>query len=138
MNRKADTGEGIYNNLVYFIVGIFVFFVLLVFVNSQKSGAATWEDYYAKEIVKVIDLAKPGDQIKIDVQKPTTIAKKNKMGNLTDIFSFNNQVKDVCVKLKAGRKSCYGYFNEINVSNYSIEFGVPGNILLIKMQESSK
>jgi len=80
------------------------------------NGAAIWEDYYAKDVVSVIDSAKPGDVIILDVQKATEIAKKNKITSFEEIFQFDNMKGELCVKLSRGRASCYSYFNNVNVA----------------------
>ena len=116
MNKKAQATDILFDNIIYLFVLIIFFIAMLVFVNSQMNGATLWEDYYAKEIVKVIDSSMPGDQIAIDVHKATEIAMKNKIDNFEDIFSFDNSRNEVCVKLSKGRANCYNYFNSVNVS----------------------
>jgi len=121
VNKKARIGDIVMDNIIYLILLIIFFIGMLAFVNNKMNGAAVWEDYYAKEIVKVIDSSKPGDDIIIDVHKATEIAKKNKIDN-EEIFSFTNFQNKVCVKLSAGRAGCYSYFNDVNVG-----ISPPGN-----------
>ena len=115
MNKKAKVGDIVMDNVIYLILLIIFFVGMLAFVNSKMNGAAVWEDYYAKEIVKIIDVSKPGDEIVLDVHKATEIAAKNKIANFEKIFSFDNQKNEVCVQLSLGRASCYSYFNKVNV-----------------------
>lgn len=114
MNKRASSI--LYTNVLFLIILIVFFVGMLSFVYSKMNSASVWEDYYAKEIVKVIDLSKPGDTIVIDVQRATEIAQKNKIANFEQIFSFDNFNNEVCVKLSLGRASCYNYFNDVNVA----------------------
>jgi hypothetical protein len=110
---------------------------MIAFVYSKMNGAAIWEDYYAKEVVSVVDLAKPGDVIILDVQKATLLAQKNKIKNFEDIFQFDNIKNEVCVKLSVGRASCFNFFNDVNVgiesNNKWIQYDYPVNRLHIKI-----
>ncbi len=141
MNRKATVGDIVMDNIVYLIILIIFFVGMLAFVYSKMNGAAVWEDYYAKEIVKVIDLSKPGDEIVLDVHKATEIAQKNKV-DFESIFKFDNIKNEVCVKLSAGRASCYGYFNNVDVAitsgNKLIFLAEPVNRLHISIKEGGK
>ncbi|MEM4259168.1 MAG: hypothetical protein QXS38_00175 [Candidatus Pacearchaeota archaeon] len=114
MDKKAKIGDIVMDNIVYLIILIIFFAGMMTFVYSKMNGAAVWEDYYAKEIVKVIDLSEPGDEITLDVHKATEIAQKNKV-DFDKIFSFDNLRNEVCVRLSAGRASCYYYFNNVSV-----------------------
>ena len=104
------------DNIIYLVLLIIFFGGMMAFVYSKTNGAPVWEDYYAKEIVKVIDLAKPRDVIYLDVHRATEIAKKNNVANFEDIFKFDNLNNQVCVKLSLGKASCFNYFNKVSVS----------------------
>lgn len=122
MKKKADSIlEG---TIIYIILLILATAPLAYFVWDQYNGASIWADFYAKEISRVINLAEPGDEISIDVQTATEVAVKNKIPRLDDIVIFDNAKNEVCVKLSPGRKSCYYYFNEVDVSNWEIKRGL--------------
>ncbi len=135
MNKRAETGELIKDTAVYLILLVLFFAGMVFFVFSQKDGAAAWSDIYAKEIVKVINLAEPGDEIELDVQKITGIAIQNEV-NVDKIFYFDNEKKEVCVRLTTGRRSCYGYFNDVKITHDKLELGVPINILSFKIEKN--
>ena len=120
MNKKAKMST-LMKNLIYSIV-LIIFFAGMLLVANKANGASVWEDYYAKEVAKAINAAEPGDNLMLDVQGATEIAKKNKISNFEEIFSFDNFRNEVCVKLSRGMASCYNYFNEVNVAITS-----PGN-----------
>ena len=120
MNNKGETN--ILKDPVVYLILIVIFFVgMLFFVLQYEAGGIVWEDYYAKEIVKIIDFSKPGDKIEIDVHKATEIAKDNEVSSFSEIFQVNNKDKEVCVKLSKGRKTCYSYFNDVDVVNLELK-----------------
>lgn len=122
MNKKASMGGILRSNAIYIFLLIVFFVGMRAFIINSVNSASIWEDYYAKEIAKVIDMAEPGDEIVLDVHKATEVAKKNNIANFEEIFSFNNLDNEVCVKLSLGRASCYNYFNDVGAT-YSKDSG---------------
>ena len=108
------------DNIIYLILLIIFFFGMMTFVYSKMNGAAVWEDYYAKEIAKVIDRAEPGAYV-LDVHKATEVAKNNNLADFNEIFSFDNLNNEICVKLSRGRASCYNYFGDVSVVRTSAD-----------------
>jgi len=139
MNKKARIGDIMMDNVIYLILLIIFFAGMFTFVNSKTGGASFWEDYYAKEITRVVDSSMPGDIIYLDVQKATEIAQGNKITNFEDMFKFNNLENEVCVKLSRGRASCFNYFNDVSVtfddSGRFVHYAEPVNRLHIKIIE---
>ena len=87
MNKKAGVGDNILNNVVYLLLAVVFLVGMLSFVNAQRNNGAILADYCAKQIANAINLAQPGDEISIDVHKPTTIAVKNKIINKDEILN---------------------------------------------------
>jgi hypothetical protein len=131
MNKKA-----LFNltaNEVAYVILLALAVVLTFMVIWKYTGnAGTWQEYYAKEIVRVIDASKPGDNIGLDVQKGTEVAKRNGVDLLKgNMFNFDSKNQEVCVLLSKGSATCYSYFNYVTIVSDSqpIEFGVPNNVL---------
>jgi len=120
MNKRGEEEKAMRINLVYLILLIIFVVGMFLFVGQQRDGAGIWEDYYAKEIVKVINLAEPGDEISIDVTQGTKIALEGEVGR-SKIFVVKNEDNEVCVQLNQGKKTCYNYFNDVDVE-YKLEF----------------
>lgn len=139
MNKKGEGfGLLLWENVIYLILLALTIFIVIAFINAQSNGAAVWEDYYAKEIIKVINFANPGEEISIDVQKATRIAKENGVKSYGEIFDFDNLRNEACVKLSAGRKTCYYYSNEVDIIDKDLKLGVPGNVLNFKIKDVAK
>lgn len=137
MNRKAETEETTRSNLFYLIPAIAIFLSLLFFLRGQMNGAAHWGEYYAKGVSLLIESSSPGDEIRLDIDTATKIAKSNGVP-FQDVFSFDNQENRVCVKLEAGQRTCYNYFNNVNVVSQDLQLGVGEegtNILIFKVVE---
>jgi len=130
VNRRGEGGEDFFLDNVVFLILLVIFFVgMLYFIFQQQEGAGVWEDYYVKEIVKVIDFSDAGDKACMDVHKATEIAKKNNVASFSEIFRIDNTTNEVCVKLSRGRKTCFNYFNDIDIVNIDLKLGIPGNVL---------
>lgn len=119
-----DGGEGfgdlLFSNVMYIILVVLFFSGMLWYVGSQADGAVIWEDYYVKEIVKVVDFGNVGDDVCLDVHKATKIAKKNSI-EFNDIFKIDNTKDEVCVKLINGGGTCLSYFNNVGVINLKLK-----------------
>jgi len=134
MNKKAAIGDLIKDNAIYLILLTLFVIGMFAFVYQKKDNAVFWEEYYAKEIAKVIELSEPGDEISLDVQKITEIASANKVKDLNSIFIFGDN--EVCIKLNVGDyRSCYKYLNEVIVYSPKIKFADPINKLEFKIKE---
>src|SRR3989344_8693837 len=93
MNKKGDTNTWV--SFSFLIISVVFIIAFVIFIRRQMNGAAVWEDYYAKEIVKVINLAKPGDVIELNVHQGTVSAKKNNVNTYGDLFRIDNTHKEV-------------------------------------------
>jgi len=136
MNKKAGLGETLWNNSVYLILLVLFVVVMVGHVWLQMSGAEIWSQYYSKEISKVINLAQPNDEITLDVHKATKIAVDHNV-NEQEIFSFDNEKNEVCIKLTKNRKTCYSYFNQVDIVDYRVRPTLDTNVLTLKIVEKT-
>lgn len=132
MNKRA-LSEVLWNNVLYLIILIFFIIGIFMFISDQWNGAAIREDYYAKEIVRIINLAEPGDVVTLNVQKATEIGKKNNV-DFNDMFRIDNEHKEICVRLSSSRRTCYSYFNDVSIDKSEVRLGVPENILYFEVR----
>ena len=120
MNNKAS--QTLKDNLVYLILLLLFLLADGYFVWSQFSGASTWADYHAKETSRIINLASPGDNVTLDIHKATVVAQKNGLKDFQkEIFQIDNPNNELCFKLSLGRKTCYHFFNDVDIINDHIE-----------------
>jgi hypothetical protein len=135
MDKKGD--QALLNNVVYMVLVALAIVGIFAVINAQKNASGVWEEYYSKEIVKVINLARPGDLIVLDVHKATEIALDKGIG-FEEIFSFGDN--EACTKL-GSRKSCYSYFNNVQIEKVDekwINLQGERNVLKIKVVSGDK
>ena len=121
-----------FKEIIPLILIAFAAALIFAVIWQHTNNASNWQDYYAKELVRIIDSSKPGDNVSMDVQKGTEIAKTSGLDLLNDkLFDFNSMNHEVCVKLGKGSPTCYSYFNDVTIltSAQPIEFGMPTNTL---------
>ncbi len=131
MNKKGT--NIILDNAIYIVLAVIFFSMTMYFLGNFKFATSFYEDYYSKEITKVINMAKPGDEVVLDVHKATEIAQKQTLGSYSEIFQFDNVNNEVCVKLSKGRKKCYSYFNDVSIVNDELRLADPINVLSFKV-----
>ena len=110
MNKKADI---LMENVIFFIIIAVFFAAMFIFVARAGSQVTINEQIYAKQIALVIDKAKPGTQINLDISKLYEIANKNKFaGEIVKIDNENNKVQ---VRLVQGKGYEFEFFNNAEV-----------------------
>lgn len=122
MNKKGNAGDNLLLWYVaYIILGVIFFSMTYYWVYSYSGGAALMEDFYAKEIVRVLNDAAPGQEVYLDVSPATKIAFKNGLKE-QNIFFFDNVKHSVGVSLTPKSGTVYPYFNDVIVrQDYKVE-----------------
>jgi hypothetical protein len=114
MNKGGEFGDILKDNVIFLILLALYVVGIGLHIAQQEDGAGVWENYYSKEIVKFVNFAEVGDEICLDVNEGVKIAINNEVSK-SQIFSADNRKNEICVKLSQGRKSCFSYFNEVDV-----------------------
>lgn len=113
--KKSKKGDILIENVVFILLNAVFIFVLILFLIKQGQGAIILEQTYAKEIALLADSAKPGMQIRVDMEKGMKIAEKNKF-DFRRIVNVNGNV--VQVKLNDDTGYTYSFFNDVNLQVY--------------------
>lgn len=124
-------------NLIYILIAVAFIATLSIFVWDQMGGASVWADYYSKEISRIINSAEPGQTITLDIHKATEIAHSNQITRLKEVIQFDNPASQVCVKLSQNRKSCYYYFNNVDIVEPEMIIGRPINLIKFHVREKT-
>lgn len=139
MNKKGSLPDMSIDNVVYIVLIVLFFILMFYYIDGQREGADLWADYYSKRITNLINIAEPGSEIKINVQKISSIAKDNEIAKLSDMIDVNNEDRRVCVKLSKGRASCSYFYNEVEVRDIKLALAQPDvNIFSFKIGERMK
>lgn len=126
--KDRSASSILFSPLIFIILNLLFIGVLLVFVFNSASGAVIYEEAYAKEIVLIIDSAKPNMEILLDIKEPLKIAKKNqKIGESISLDNVNNEIK---VSLAERGGYVQKYFTD-----YLVDMKIQDNFLLIKISE---
>jgi hypothetical protein len=129
MNKKAAMPSILQSNVIYVLfTGLFVIGIFMA-IYYYRDNANTWEEIYAKEIARMINLAEPGDIIAIDIHKGSLVARKQGFNEYSSIISFDNPRREIVVKLRKLGETRFSYVNNVLIENVSIELGVPTNVL---------
>jgi len=106
----------IYENLIFIALNLTFFVVMLIFVNQTRDGI--YEHMYAKRIALLIDEAKPGTSIIINLQKLSDKFKELKDKNFLDVVRIDEKEKRVIFEIKEPGYS-YNYFNDAKIEIFS-------------------
>ncbi len=140
-NKKGDSSSNpLWNNIFYLIIIVVVAGVFLGFVSNQKEAAGMWEDFYSKEISRVINSAVAGSEVSIDVTKAISVAERRGK-NFGEIFYFDNEKKEVFVSLRNNGGKRYSFFNDVAIADWNVELssgGADKSRLHFKVIESRK
>jgi len=102
-------------NVIFIILNILFLAILILFLLKQGQGAILLEQSYAKQIALLIDSAKPGMTIILDMSKAKDLAEKNNI-EFKDIVTKIDNI--ITVKLSEKGGYSYSYFNDVDVSLY--------------------
>jgi len=111
-NKKAAI---LMENVIFIILNVLFLTILILFLLRQGQGAVLLEQSYAKQIALLIDSAKPGMTIILDMGKAKELAEKKGL-EFKDIVIHTNNV--ITVKLSEKGGYSYSYFNDVDVTLY--------------------
>lgn len=113
--KKAELLVG---NVVYIILNLVFLAILILFIMKQGAGAVVLEQSYAKQIALLIDSAKPGMVLKINMEDAKELAESNNIAFLQTV-----KIEDNLVIVQLSQKGGYSYsfFNDVAVTAYPDE-----------------
>ena len=113
MVEEGEEGEELEaENVIFFILNLVFIIMMLIFVARTGSGASIYEEIYAKKIALMIDEAKAGTTIEIDIAKLIEVAKKN---DAQAKFNIDEENKKVSVYLAQGGGFSFNYFSSYKI-----------------------
>ncbi len=139
MNNKGEGGI-LTNNLMYIILFLVFFMLMFYYAIGYQDGASVWEDFYTKEIVKIINELEPGTEVYLDVTKLTDIAFRNGKTK-KEIIYFDNVENSVIVSLNKGSGTKFNFYNDVVISEPEIKLisgGPKTNQLYFKVVETQR
>jgi len=109
---KKKRGELLVENIIFIVLNVAFLSILVVFLLNQSSSEVLLEDAYSKNIALLVDSARPGDIMTINMDKAFEISKKEGIDFL-DVVQVTGNIVSVNLDGKKGRE--YSFFQEYNV-----------------------
>lgn len=112
---KNKKGTDILNStLIFLLLNVVFFAIMFGFVARAGSGATIIEQTYAKQIALIIDQAKPGTNIDINIEEVYEMADKNKFSR-QNVIKIDNEENKVYVQVSEERGYSYNFFNSADI-----------------------
>jgi len=116
MNKiRGKGGDILIGDVIFLVLNLVFLTILIIFVVSKTNDAARLEEVYAKQAALIIDSAKPGMTIYLDMKKGIEKAIDENQ-NIASLITINENV--VTVKLRDKGGYSYSFFNDVDASVY--------------------
>ncbi len=109
---KNKRGNILIENIIFIVLNVLFLTILVLFLFSKIGSAAVLEEKYAKQIALIIDSAKPGMTIHLNMED--AISKADKEGWTDNIVIREGNV--ITVKLREKGGYSYSFFNDVEVN----------------------
>ena len=113
--RTGKKGDILVGDVIFLVLNLIFLVILIIFVVSKTNDASRFEEIYAKQIALIIDSAKPGMTIYLNMEDAIEKAMDENQ-NIGTLVRINGNM--VTVKLKEKGEYSYSFFNDVNVSAY--------------------
>ncbi|MEX2017201.1 MAG: hypothetical protein WD876_01900, partial [Candidatus Pacearchaeota archaeon] len=117
----GKNGDMLVGDVIFIVLNVIFIAILIFFIVTKTNDAAIIEEKYAKQIALLIDSAKPGMRIHLNMEDAIEKAvdeNQNIGAGLLDIVKIDNERNIVTVKLREKGGYSYSFFNEVNASAY--------------------
>lgn len=130
MEKKAQI---LVSNLVFIILNLIFLTILVLYITKQGNGAINLEQSSAKQIALILDSAKPGMIIKLNMEKAEKLSEKNGF-DFDKVVVINKNLVKVKLSEKGGAE--YSFFNDVQVNSYPDKDGI--YIFVINEKDENK
>lgn len=123
--EKKKRGKILVENVMFIVLNLVFLTILILFLVLKTGDAAPAEERYAKQIALMLDAARPGAQIILDMEDIKD--KKEENWDIDNVVSIEDNV--VRVRLGEGKGYSYSFFSDDEVSyqlypNWLLEINV--------------
>lgn len=115
MKRISKRGNILTENIIFLVLNLIFLTILILFLFSQMGDAAVLEEKYSKQIALILDSAKPGMVIHLNMEDAIEKAEKE-LGEIERLVRINENI--VTVRLQEGTGYSYSFFNDIEATTY--------------------
>jgi len=108
-------GNILTENIVAILLNLIFLVIMIFFLISRMGNTADLEEGYAKQIALMLDVAKPGMIVSLNMEDGFNKAKKNGL-DFKEIVIINDNF--VTVRLSKKSSYSYSFFNNLDIVNY--------------------
>lgn len=113
MSKKNKKANILVENIIFIVLNVLFLTILIIFLFSKTGSAAVLEEKYAKQIALLIDSAKPGMTIHLNMED--AVEEADKAGwDAENIVTRNDNL--ITVKLRGEGGYSYSFFNDVEVN----------------------
>lgn len=116
---KREKGDAnlLVEDVIFIVLNLVFLSIMILFLVLRMGNAGVLEESYAKEIALIIDSAKPGMIIHLNMEEGIKVAEKE-LGkeNINDMVKITGNI--VTVRLRKDGGYTYSSFNNVNVKSY--------------------
>jgi len=113
MNKKNKRANILAENIIFIVLNVLFLTILILFLFSKTGSAAVLEEKYAKQIALLIDSAKPGMTIHLNMEDAIEEADKEGWDTRSIVIREGNVIT---VKLREKGGYSYSFFNDVEVN----------------------
>ena len=106
-------GQILVENVIFIVLNLIFLTILILFISSKSGAEAVLEEKYSKQIALIIDSAKPGMEIHLNMEDAIKKADSNGF-DIKKIVSVSGNTITVQLREKGGNS--YSFFNDVDVS----------------------
>ena len=110
---KNKNGTLLVENIIFIVLNLLFLTILIIFIFTKVGGAAVLEEKYAKQIALIIDSAKPGMEIHLNMEDAIKKASDEKWEG--KIVSVDGNIVTVRLREKGGYS--YSFFNDVDAGS---------------------
>ena len=123
-NLRNKKGNILTENIIFLILNLLFLAILIVFLFSKTGSAAVLEEKYAKEIALIIDSARPGMIITLEMEDAIETAMDEGF-NPDDIVKIEDNI--VTVQLRSNGGYSYSFFSDFEFDEVNSRYRRSGN-----------
>ncbi len=115
MRKISKKGNILTENIIFIVLNLMFLTILMLFLFSKMGSGAVLEEKYSKQIALILDSAKPGMQIHVNMEDAIKEADKE-LGRIDGLVTINENI--VTVRLGEGKGYSYSFFNDVDATVY--------------------
>lgn len=137
MNKKGGIGMMV-GNIIFIVLTIIVVIFAVTAVYKYQNGGFLWEQYYSYSIAKMVNEAKVGDRIEMNMDKAVEVAQKNGIAEIDKIVKFDNEKKEVLVSFQLGKATAFPFLRNYNIEGFPVQDSAKGYVLVFNVKGGSR